>query len=54
MRIQNKIVLLNENKKYDHRWRKDLPVIKSKKLFFDENNKIINPFYQHCYIISEV
>jgi FkbM family methyltransferase len=49
MRIQNNIVLLNENKKNDYRWRKDLPVIKSKTLFFDENNKIIDPFFHEKY-----
>lgn len=44
MRIPNKIVEINIHNKHDYGWRRDLPLIKSKK-FFDENNNPINPFY---------
>ena len=45
MRIPNKIVEITQNNKSNHAWRRDLPLIKSKKKFFDENNNPINPYY---------
>lgn len=49
MRIPNKIVEINIHNKHDHGWRRDLPLIKSKKQFFDENNNPINPYYYEKY-----
>ena len=46
MREPNPVIEIN---KYNLAWRRNLPVVKSGKDFFDEKNKIINPFYHEIF-----
>ena len=46
MRVPNPIIEIN---KYNLAWRRNLPAVKSGKIFFNEKNKIINPFYHEIF-----
>jgi FkbM family methyltransferase len=46
MREPNPVIEIN---KYNLAWRRNLPAVKSGKDFFDEKNKIINPFYHEIF-----
>ena len=46
MRVPNPVIEIN---KYNLAWRRNLPAVKSGKIFFNEKNKIINQFYHEIF-----